>query len=324
MTAAYFIRVAVLSLACFFLVNAALGLLAQAVSPAAIRRAARMKARAAERMLFALRIAPSAAAAFAVLALCIPSYLWLEPERGIESIGLGCSLLALLGLADWLSSAGRLIRAMPWPAPAAAHAPLTMPELSNAHRTVRMIHTDSPVLALAGFVRPRIILSSGVVQSLSAAQLDLALRHEDAHRGSGDNWKRLLLLAPGIIPFARTFQRLEAAWVVFAEWAADDEAARNDPGLSIALAETLLRFARMGTPARLSPLLAPFVGGDENLAARVERLLRAQPPAPAPSAQPRARRFCLGACAAAVAVSALALLPAALPLVHQALEHLIR
>ncbi|HWG57836.1 MAG TPA: hypothetical protein VN661_02185 [Candidatus Acidoferrales bacterium] len=323
MSAPYVLRIAILCLASFFLVNAALGLLARILSPAAIRRAARMNVRAAEQMLFALRLLPPAAAAFAVLALCLPSYLWLEPTRRVESIGLGCSVIALLGLANWIWSAVRAIRALRWLDPAAALEPMNMPEISLGGRTLRVIDTQSPVLALAGFVRPRIILSSGVARSLSVEQLELALRHEDAHRRSGDNWKRLLLLAPDVIPFSRTFRKIEAAWAVFAEWAADDEAADNDPGRSVALAETLLRVARLGTPARLSPLFAPFVSGDENLAARVERLLRAQPAAPLPPAQPRARNFCLGACAA-LAVAALALLPAALPLVHEALERLIR
>ena len=87
-----------------------------------------------------------------------------------------------------------------------------------------IVESDAPLLALGGIVRPRLVISRGVVGALSAEQLAAALRHERAHWASHDNLKRLcILLTPGILPFAGSSQTLERGWRKFTEWAADDQ-----------------------------------------------------------------------------------------------------
>lgn len=323
MTADYFLRIGVLCLACFFLVNAALGIVVWAISPSIVRKAQRMTPRAAERLLFAVRILPSAAAGFAVAALCIPSYLWLEPASSRERVGMLCLLAALAGCAAWALSARRVVRAVAWSRRCGGGAKERMTE-ARLHTDADVIESEGPLLALAGVLRPRIVISRGLLASLSDEQLDIALRHEKAHRRSRDNWKRLLLLGPGLAPLTRAFDALESAWTTHAEWAADDEAVAGDAQKAVTLAETLLRVARLGTPPRISPLLAPLVRRDERLAARVERLLEPRPAGPTCASPSRDRTVQAVACIATLALIALAALPATLSAVHQILEHLVR
>jgi hypothetical protein len=115
--------------------------------------------------------------------------------------------------------------------------------------------------------------------------LAAALRHEDAHRRARDNFKRLLLAAaPGLLPRVHGFAALERGWARMSEWAADDESVGGDPLRSLALADALVRVARLGTPVRTTALEVSFCGDGSDLACRVDRLLhpRRFPPEPAP------------------------------------------
>src|SRR5438270_276997 len=76
----YGLRLLCLCLASFFLVNAAAGLTTAFASRGLLRMAETMRPRCAARLLFAARVLPWALGAGAVLALCVPSYLWLEPQ----------------------------------------------------------------------------------------------------------------------------------------------------------------------------------------------------------------------------------------------------
>jgi len=129
-----------------------------------------------------------------------------------------------------------------------------------------------------------------VLRSLSAQELLLALHHENAHRISRDNLKRLfLLLAPPPIPFFRGLASLERCCGKFSEWAADDEAVRGDSHRALSLAAALLRVARMGAAPQLSFLHTSLCAGDQDLSARVERL----PPPPLVHAKPLSRTLSL-------------------------------
>jgi beta-lactamase regulating signal transducer with metallopeptidase domain len=117
------------------------------------------------------------------------------------------------------------------------------------------------------------VISRGVVAALSTEQLSAVVRHERAHGASRDNLKRLLLLlAPGILPFASGFRNLERAWAKISEWAADDRAAAGKTRRSLSLAAALVRVARLGSAA---PALATSLMADgADLSERVDRLLR--------------------------------------------------
>jgi hypothetical protein len=155
---------------------------------------------------------------------------------------------------------------------------------------------------------------------LSAGQLAAALRHEEAHRVSRDNLKRLiLLLAPGLLPGLHGFGAIERGWARFTEWAADDDAVAGDAHRSLSLAAALVRVARMGGSSPVSPLTAAFLGEGREISARVDRLL-----SPARTEPAHPRKYLTAAAITLTAVSAATMLnPATLQSAHRLIEQLI-
>jgi len=90
MMASYLVRLFCLCLAVFFLIHSVAGLAVALSVPRAIRAARRMRPRGAERFLLMLRLLPAALALLVVAGVCVPSYLWLEPEISAEEVGAGC------------------------------------------------------------------------------------------------------------------------------------------------------------------------------------------------------------------------------------------
>jgi Zn-dependent protease with chaperone function len=248
--------------------------------------------------------------------------LWLEPQATPERIGWACLTLALLGSLVWCFSIVRTARAV-----AASNRCYRL--WQQAGRVARLpgevsqaviIEKEAPLLALAGIFRPRLIVSDGVLRALSSDQLDVALHHENAHRVSRDNLKRLfLLMAPAPVPYVASLSSLDHAWAKFSEWAADDEAARGDSHRALALAAALLRVARMGAGPRLSLLHSSLAASDRELSARIDRLLRIQPAGLVPLPRARIRAFGAGL-GIAVCVATLLGWPPILSSVHRLLE----
>jgi Zn-dependent protease with chaperone function len=288
-------KLACLSLAAFFIVHCAAAMAASIAAPLAIRMAGRMRAGAATRFLLTVRFAPAAIALLVVAALCVPSYLSFEPQAAAEQASTLCLLLALLCASVWAISLARGARAI-W-----------------RSRDLRGF-----TVALAGLLRPRVLVSPEVRRALSPEELAAALRHEQAHAASHDNLKRLLmLLAPDLFPFFRGgFANLERTWKKFAEWSADDRAVNGDAERSLALASALVRVARLGSAAPAAPLVTCLTDGD--LAARIDRLLH-----PAPDGRPD--RWTPAVCAlGGIAFAAAILQPAVWAGVYEILERLIR
>jgi Zn-dependent protease with chaperone function len=322
----YALRLLCLCLASFFLVNGAVGLATALASRAVIRMAESMRPRSAAHFLFGVRVLPCALGVGVVLFLCVPSYLWLEPRSYSERIGWACLTLALLGVAGWFGSAARV-------APALAASVRFHHAWQNAGCNILLlgesteaviVNKDAPLLALAGVLRPRLIVSNALLHSLSLEELRLALLHENAHRDSRDNLKRLfLLLAPAPIPFFRGFTSVERCWAKFSEWAADDEAVRGDSHRALSLAAVLLRVARLGAAPRLSFVHTSLLSGDDDLSDRVERLLHVQPLHAQPLSRARSLAIRAGL-GTALCLAVLLVWPATLPSVHRLLELFLR
>jgi Zn-dependent protease with chaperone function len=318
----YLPRLLCISLATFFLVHLALGMAVFPIARPAARLGERIRPHLAARCLLVLRLLPAAGAAFVVVAVCLPSYLWLEPEAPTERVGFGCLAVALLGTAMWGISIARGLRAAAGSRRFLRRcrrtgSPARLPgDPADTWLDAWIVDGAAPLLALGGIVRPRLVISREVVSALPAEQLAAALRHERAHWTARDNLKRLcILLTPGILPFSGSSRTLERGWRKFAEWAADDRAAAGSARRSFALAAALVRVARMTAD----------VGDTDQLAARVDRLLReAQPSSPSEwSAGPRPILALSAILLMAASLAVAILQPAALYSVNAALEHLV-
>jgi beta-lactamase regulating signal transducer with metallopeptidase domain len=214
--------------------------------------------------------------------LCVPSYLSFEPSATREEVGFACIGAAILTAILLVVSFARGIRAVISTTTYARKCLKsgTQMQTSSVSSPIIMIEDAAPVIATVGVLRPRFVISRGVLNTLSPEELDCAIRHELAHRTSADNFKRLLLLlAPDVLPFlSRAFSAMDRSWITFSEWAADDSAVANDLQRSLSLAGALVHVAQMGAAPRLSPLCTALVSNDsacmnQDLSARVDRLL---------------------------------------------------
>lgn len=321
----YYGRLVCLCFASFFLVHTTAGAVVMLLAPLASRRAEGMRARSAARLLILLRLAPFVAASIVVAGLCVPSYLWLEPHGEAEPVGMVCAAAAGLGMLQWAMAALRAIGAIARTVAFRRRCRKEGRELHLPGEAAPVVIVDGapPLLALCGVLRPRLFVSRGVFYSLAPEELELALRHEDAHRDSQDNLKRLaMLLAPDLVPFARPLTSLERQWAKFSEWAADDDASGGDARRALWLASALVRVARLGTPAQ-PDLVTSLTACGCGLEARVDRLLRE---APAGEGTSRASRLIRhgGLLLAGAFATAVILLPGALACVHELLERLLR
>lgn len=320
----YLLRLLCLCFASFFVLNAGVGLLASIFSKAAIRYTDSKTPIVAGRLLLAHRMLPFVLAGFFVVAFCVPSYLWLEPADTAERVGLVCVSLGILGALTWLLSLARISHSVFVSSRRErllVRAGLAAPSSENSSR-LTIVESESPILAVSGLLRPRLLISRSVLRALSPDELEAALAHENAHHAARDNAKRLLLLvAPDIFPFVRPFRSVESAWTRFAEWAADDQAAAGDSRRALALAAALVNVARMGSSPRLPFLSTSLVACDRDLSARVNRLLHA---APAAAAHSRTSPSLRSASIFLLMVAAfLILAPATLSSVHELLELLL-
>lgn len=322
MTVSYALRLLCISLASFFLVHLALGALVSLAAPLLIGLAGRVPAAKAAWLLFAVRLYPAFASLLVVVGLCVPSFLWFEPETGGEEVGWMFLGAAALGAAVWsisvfcgvcaaVRSLGYLRRCR------GAARRLSLP---HEPAPVWLLDRSEPFLVMAGLFRPQLVISQGVVDSLTPDQLSASFEHERAHCAGLDNLKRLvLLLAPGLLPGLRGFGRIENAWARVTEWAADDFAVQGDSRSAVSLAAALVCMARLGTPRPLDPLVTSLMADPRELSTRVDRLLSPAPPS----------RFANGWTVGSLLLSALPLLVVLQPAatfhaVHYMIERLVR
>lgn len=332
MILSYWLRLASLCFAAFFLVHAATGIAMWFAERPALRLTESIRARSAASLLFWMRVLPAAVAIAFVAGVCAPSYLRFEENLSGENVGFACLGFALLGATVWAASlmrgAGTVLHSARFTR--VCRRTGSSVRLAGKPSELLVIQSGRPFLVQSGILRPYIVISRGLLDDFSNAEIEAALGHESAHWTSRDNWKRLLLaFLPEILPVGQAFDVLERGWSKFTERAADDSVSAQGAGPALSLAAALVRLARMratmGPPLWVPRSVSSLAGGDD-LPGRIERLLSPASPL-TPPAKPflRARNILLGFCgivfAAAVAVLAS---PALLSSVHEALEHLLR
>ena len=271
----YIVKLLCLCFACFFALNAILSVIVFMISALAIRLAEQMKPRHATLFLFALRVAPFEISLLAVLGLCVPSYLWLEPKQIVEQVGFICICTALIGIAAWGVSISRAVRTVVRSSRYAKKISTSAcgADIAQFARVI-VVEAEAPFIALLGTIHPNLIISSAAMRTLSAEQLRVAVRHEHGHQTMAHNLQRLiLLLSPDVLPCMPIFRTLERSWERFAELAADDFATEGNSGRALTLATSLVRLARIGVSGDPFPLCAWLISHDQDLVERVDRLL---------------------------------------------------
>lgn len=275
------------------------------------------------RLLFLLRIAPAVAGLVAG-SVAIRAFMRYEPLSTTEVPGLllvsttvfGAALL-VIGLWRLVTGCWKTVRfvwMMERTGTPIALAGVTLPTFQ--------LETSFPLVAVAGLIRPRLLIARRVLEQLPSDELQVVVRHELAHATRRDNVIRLLVSGmPDVLSWAGRWIRLERAWCEAAEEAADDLATDHKQDARLCLASALVRTAKMAErhSAPRVPLLAFHDG--ESVERRVRRLVAGTSPA-ADTASPLRRLAVV-----AILITALPLLTppsaALLPAMHRAIEWLV-
>jgi Zn-dependent protease with chaperone function len=244
-------RIAVIGLAAF----AATGLLAACLVPLAARHIVTGAAVIRARRLAALRLLPSVAA-LAGGTLVTLSFVFFEPRQNGEEIGTVFPVFAALGVAllatalwrgaEVVRSTRRLVRE--WtvrPEPIALDG-ISIPSVA--------VDADFPIVAVAGVVRPQLIIARSVLASCSPEELRAVLAHEQGHIDRRDNLRRLCIAsAPDVISWLPASGRMFAAWREATEEAADDAASQAGAEGRLRLASALSRWPNWRQDRRPRP-----------------------------------------------------------------------
>lgn len=222
----------------------------------------------------------------AVLALAWPSldhcvhhddgHLHLCFAHGPRAVELGLAWLLLggvLGPASFaLARSGARIR----------HGRRLLAALRRGARSLgsaRIIDADAPIALTAGLLRPRVYVSTGLLDHLDEPARRAVLAHEAAHVRRRDPLTKLFgeLAAALHLPAARTMLLSDLS---LACEEACDEAAALAVGDRTIVAAALVRLARLVERFPLAPVALVARFGDDSIAARVHALLA--PPRPMP------------------------------------------
>lgn len=284
-----------LALAWFFAVNAA----ASAAVALAVRRVPRSAS-----LLLGLRLFPAAISAAFVAAVFLPSYWRFEPRDFTERFDLTLTALAAVAAVLIAAALGRGGAAW-WRAARRAHVwtdtavPL---RLAGVEIPVFRIDAPQPLLALAGILHPRLIVTRGLMEALTAEELAASVAHEIGHHSARDNLKRLAMRgAPDLLRWLPAARALERAWAAAAEHDADAAASiARSRAMRLALASALVKVARL-MPVAAPPAepISTLIGGGE-IASRVQRLID---DAPGIGSSPRGARWFAVAAASAVCLA---------------------
>lgn len=322
-----------LALAALLALNACASLLTAVVWRIVEPHSSRWSAAERARLLFTLRVLPSALAAAFVFALVIPAYILHEPLNTDEVAGTKLLIFAAVSAAGvffalsriagtWRATR-RLTREWMRHAEPVAVEGVRLPAYSISHRF--------PVIAVVGVLRPRLFIAAQVFDSLTADELAAALAHERAHVAARDNLKRALLRAGQdallFPPLGRTLMR---AWHRTSEEAADEIAACESPAAALNLAAAIVKISRM-IPVGARPTLPAgthLLGDDDDgLSRRVRILLRLAAPQTRTTALPRSSALNFFSTSVWATLSAVFLLlitsSEVLKSTHDAIEHVV-
>lgn len=121
-----------------------------------------------------------------------------------------------------------------------------------------LLPSDTPAAFTLGWLKPRIYLTSGLLEQCDSEDIACILNHEQAHQRRRDNLNQLLArMFTSVLP-QRLVQRQLDDYNLLCEQACDQDATRFQPADQIA--GTLLKVARLQS-RRLPSGATTFVGG---------------------------------------------------------------
>jgi Zn-dependent protease with chaperone function len=288
----------------------------------------------AANLLFTIRILPVFLASLATFGFVLPALLKFEPRSTSELVGWPLLGLAILGgcvLVMMLVRTATILRS----------TRLVAANWGQRSTKLRLENTDVPVyclddagaspgsvLAVLGFLRPKIFVARQVLDVLTRAELLAAVEHERAHVTSFDNLKQLVLKVTRIPRWLSIFSGADPAWTNASEIAADEAALAS--GISVLdLSSALVKVAALSPHAVVGKTVAashlvPIESGS-CLQARVDRLqeiLEGDNVLRQTSRRNRLGKIVIPLMIAAIGYAACVNM--VLPWVHDALEALVR
>ncbi len=323
-----------ISLCCavFFIVLAATSALCTCAGRLARPASSSLAPAAVANLVFTIRILPVLLAALATFGFVLPALLKFEPRSTSEFVGWPLLVLAILGAlvvivmsvrAASIIRSTRLVETK-W----RRHSKKLL--LENTGVPVYCLEGAGPgsVLAVLGFLRPKIFVAKQILDTLTPAELMAAVEHEKAHVTSFDNLKQLAFKVTRIPRWLRVFSGADSAWTNASEIAADEAALAS--GISVLdLSSALIKVAALNPHAVVGKRVAAShlvpAGSGSSLQARVNHLqeiLEGDAPVLRTPSQNRIGKIIIPLALAAIAYAVC--VSAVLPWVHEALEALVR
>lgn len=265
-----------LALAWFGAVNAALSAAAAGIGWCIQRGLIRLRASSAPGVWLLLKLVPGVVALFFTFVVFLPAHWRLEPEGVEESAGYTLVALGTLGAVTLVLAVRRAVRDASmtrrvergWRARASGPR-----KFAGGWLPVYGLPDASPVISLAGLLRPRVFVARPVVEAFTSDEMAVSLAHEVAHHDAHDNLKRLLVAcSPDLLAIWPSGRAVERRWRAAVEFDADDRAVDGEESRAVALASALIKVARLSPAAAATGSSSTFYDGTL-LAARIDRLL---------------------------------------------------
>jgi Zn-dependent protease with chaperone function len=194
--------------------------------------------------------------------------------------------------------------------------------------SVGLVVSDCPLSFVWGFRRPKLVLSSGLLNALTAEQLEGVIEHEAAHHTRRDNAVKLTLSVAGYLSLAFPLSRLVLRWRAEQVELVCDEVAAARTSAPLEIAQALVRVRRAGASLAGSLAASGFMpDGAKGFERRVRRLVSFADCLPSPAhSEALARPPRVGALATAIffALTLLSVSTLAPLAVHRAAESVIR
>lgn len=260
--------------------------LASAAAPAIVRATSSWAPAQRCRALTLLGLAPpllTLAALISVLSPSLLAFAWPDLDHCLEHEGhahlcffhpphVGARWAGLLPLAAVSASAGLFVAFLSKAVVATRLlGALSVAARFDAKHGAWVVPVARPFCVSVGLMRPRILVSEGLLTDATEDELEVMLAHEAAHVRRRDTLMRLLARAGSTLLWPQSRRSLLATLELSAEQACD-EAAAHKTGDRLRVAETILAMERrLADATGASSFAVAF--GSASVADRVEALL---------------------------------------------------